>query len=110
VLPTHRDCNMISAWLAPTATQMLTRFWFKFSPLPPSPLNLGCGVTAHDYDDAISLLKQSVFVENEIPTIVEVITNVDVSTLDQGHVAPNMEVPIFRGVWFPQGYAFETSN
>jgi len=30
---------------------------------------------------------------------------VDVSTLDHGHVLPNMEVVLLRGVWFPKGYA-----
>jgi hypothetical protein len=27
--------------------------------------------------------------------------DVDIQTLDQGHVLPNMGVPSERGVWFP---------
>ena len=84
--------------------QLLTRFWLKFSPLPYNPLNLGCGVTAYSYDDAISLLRRRVFKDEELPTIVSVIENVDVSTLDQRHVIPNMGVCVDRGIWFPLGY------
>jgi hypothetical protein len=83
---------------------MLKRFWFKFSPLPNNPLNLGCGVTARDYSDALTLLKERVFRDGHIPTIQEVKENVELAALDQGHVVPNMEPWIFRGVWFPKGY------
>lgn len=40
----------------------------------------------------------------EMPPIADAIEDVDISTLDLGHVGPNMEVPVFRGVWFPKGY------
>jgi hypothetical protein len=30
--------------------------------------------------------------------------NLDIRTLDQGHVIPNMKDPTLRGVWFPLGY------
>ena len=83
---------------------MLKRYWFRFESLPYDVLNLGCGVTALDLEDAKSLLGQSVFKDRNWPQIVEVIENVDISTLDQGHVVPNMEPPVWRGVWFPKGY------
>jgi len=32
------------------------------------------------------------------------VEDVDVRTLDQGHVIPNMLPPDRRGVWYPMGY------
>jgi hypothetical protein len=83
---------------------MLKRFWFKFSSLSLSSLNLGCGVTAYDYNDALELLSDKIFIGREMPKIAEVIEDVDVSTLDKNHVIPNMEARVIRGVWFPKGY------
>jgi hypothetical protein len=83
----------------------LRRFWFRFRDLPkPTPLGLGCGVTARNHDDAIDILRSTLFKSQEMPQIADVIEDVDISTLDPGHVIPNMEVPVFRGVWFPKGY------
>ncbi len=83
----------------------LRRFWFRFRDPPKHTcLGLGCGVTARDYDDAVGILRSTLFKTREMPQIAEVIEDVDVSTLDAGHVIPNMEVPVFRGVWFPKGY------
>jgi hypothetical protein len=84
---------------------MLKRFWFKFVQLPPSPLNLGCGITAYDYDDAIVLLKERVFSRSDqVPEIVSFVEDIDISSLNEKHVKPNMEVPVIRGIWFPKGY------
>lgn len=63
---------------------MLKRYWFRFEPLPYDILSRGCGVTAFDLDDAKSLLDQSIFKDRNWPQIVEVIENVDISTLDRG--------------------------
>jgi hypothetical protein len=83
----------------------LRRFWFRFRDLPKfSPIGLGCGVTARDYDDAVDILGSTILKGQAIPPIASVIEDVDVSTLDRGHVIPNMEVPAFRGVWFSRGY------
>jgi hypothetical protein len=30
--------------------------------------------------------------------------DVDVQSLDQGHVIPNMHPPNWRGIWYPKGY------
>jgi hypothetical protein len=84
------------------------RFWFEFDlrlddPYPPGVL-AGCGVTAYDLEDAISLLKQRVFTSGDLPGIRSIVEDVDVSTLDAGHVLPNMGAPVWRGVWFPLGY------
>jgi hypothetical protein len=92
-------------------TPLLKRYWFKFVNLPKfDAMTLGCGVTAYDYDDAISLMRQTVFAEKEMPTIGDVVENVDIRTLDQGNVVPNMEAPVWRGVWFPRGYKSDTSR
>jgi hypothetical protein len=85
---------------------VLTRYWFEFdgaaTDLPPG-VALGCGVTAYDLDDAIALLREHVF-DGEPPPITRVIENIDLSTLDEGHVLPNMEPHVWRGIWFPLGY------
>lgn len=86
----------------------LRRYWIRFesstsSSLPPG-FGIGCGVTAFSYDDMLSILAASVFRGGTVPTISSVEENVDVSSLDQGRVIPNMGVPTRRGVWFPRGY------
>ncbi len=85
---------------------MLRRYWFTFE-LPQArarlvAYGLGCGVTAYDYDDAIRLMKELVFISNEMPPIRAVVEDVDISTLDSKHVRINMGVPVYRGVWSPK--------
>jgi hypothetical protein len=84
----------------------LHRFWFRFKAgndsNTPRP---GCGVTASNYDDALAILNETVFAGKRLPEIEHVIENVDISTLDQKHVIPNMEAPGWRGVWYPRGFA-----
>jgi len=83
----------------------LHRFWFKFSPVPThNSLRSGCGVTAYSYDDAIEILTKTVFLDQEFPGLFSFIKDIDISTLDQNHVIPNMEPPVRRGVWFPKGF------
>jgi len=85
--------------------KLLARYWFRFeAQAPPHPLNLGCGVSAYDRDDALALLKEKVFKNGVLPRILEAKENVDISVLDGKHVLPNMEDPTIRGVWFPRGY------
>jgi len=80
----------------------LTRYWLKFSRLAtPHPLNLGCGVTAWSLDDALRLIR-SVFPDLSLGPPIEIIQNIDVSTLDPGHVLPNMGDVTLRGVWWPR--------
>jgi hypothetical protein len=86
--------------------EILRRFWIHLasdqSASDQSPL--GYGVTAFDREDALSLLRDRVF-SGRLPQIESIVEDVDVSTLDEAHVRPNMEAPAFRGVWFPRGYA-----
>jgi hypothetical protein len=74
---------------------MLTRYWFK------TDRGLGFGVTAMSVADAEALLRDARFVRGRDFEVLEIIENVDVRTLDQNHVTPNMGPPNFRGVWFP---------
>jgi hypothetical protein len=78
------------------------RFWFEFDGDVPPPLRRGCGVTAFDYEDALALLRSHVFDGGEIPPIRNIIHDVDVSTLDQGHVLPNMGIVVDRDIWWPK--------
>jgi hypothetical protein len=94
---------------------MLRRFWFEFDhselvteqdgkwPVPGrfSYLSLGCGITAYDYQDALRLLHKWVIRGEDLPRVSRVIEDIDVSTLDSGHVLPNAGCPVWRGVWFP---------
>jgi hypothetical protein len=88
---------------------MLTRYWIVFDlrerPDVPKFLHLGCGVTAFSQDEAKRLLQQLVFKNAELPPVKSIVENVDVCTLDAGHVLPNMASPAVRGIWFPLGYS-----
>lgn len=87
---------------------MLHRYWFCFDGTGEAALRgslkLRCGVTAYSREDAQEILRRQVF-GGPIPNVTRMIEDVDVSTLDHGHVLPNMEVVLLRGVWFPNGYA-----
>jgi hypothetical protein len=86
---------------------LLRRFWFEFERTTPQDLRpevtMGCGVSAYDYDDAVQLLRDRVF-KGQVPSVANVQADVDVSTLDEGHVRPNMGNPTERGIWFPLGF------
>lgn len=81
---------------------MLNRYWFKFAEGGnPAFLDLGCGITAYDEVDAREILRDEVFSLYGSRDVVEVIADVDIQTLEANHVRPNMGVPVWRGVWFP---------
>jgi hypothetical protein len=73
-------------------SQQLRRYWFAVPGLN------GFGVTAFSIEDARFLLEAEGYL---IDADVEVITDVDVSTLDPNHVLQNVGPSSFRGVWFP---------
>lgn len=73
--------------------KLLRRFWFR------TEKGLGIGVTAYSLDDAKYLIEETDFYLDK--NILEIIEDVDVRSLDQGHVIPNMGPPNFRGIWFP---------
>jgi len=87
---------------------LLTRFWIEFDfggsyELYPSYVGLkrGCGVTAYNFDDAKTLLETQLFKDDPFPNIKNVCENIDVSTLDAGHILPNIGMPANRGIWYP---------
>jgi len=86
---------------------LLTRYWFEFVSKPgevsPCGTVSGLGVTAYSYDDAIAIITAKIFTDNNMPEIKTCIENIDVSTLDKGHVLPNIGPSNFRGIWFPKG-------
>ena len=83
----------------------LRRFWIEFEPCPT--FGVGFGVTAIDVDDALGLIEHwreelsSRDIE-PLPPPTRVVEDVDVSTLDPGHVLNQMNPPIWRGVWYPR--------
>jgi hypothetical protein len=86
----------------------MQRFWFELDlsieiPHPPGTL-LGCGITADNLADALDILRNNVFSGFETPKIKNVKEDIEMRSLDQGHVIPNMGVVTRRGVWFPLGY------
>ena len=86
---------------------LLKRFWIKFDLTNYQSyhyIRKGCGVTAYSAEDALNLLKQCMFKNEEMPQVLEIIEDVDIRTLDQNHIVTNMGVPTRRGIWFPLGY------
>jgi hypothetical protein len=81
---------------------MLRRYWISFTSIEKSsPLNLGCGVTAKTKDEAMSMVRDWVFPlfgEGEFANVVE---DIEIDSLDQGHILPNIGNPAVSGVWFP---------
>lgn len=62
----------------------LHRFWFTFqSPPQFSPLGLGCGITAQNYEDANKILASTGFAGAAVLIIESVVEDVDVQTLDE---------------------------
>jgi hypothetical protein len=66
---------------------------------------MGCGVTGFNENDCKVIIKDRVMLGQELPQIIQVVQDVDVSTLDPNHVLPNMGSPSVRGIWFPLGFA-----
>jgi len=74
----------------------LRRFWF------PVPGHLGIGVTAWTRAEAVALALDTAAALRWQFDAGEVVEDVDIRTLDQGHVIPTMGVCSDRGVWFPR--------
>ena len=81
----------------------LIRYWLEVQ-LPEGRLqSRHFGVTAYSLNDALALLHASAaYTLPGPPVIVQAWPNLDVSSLDAGHVLPNMLPPNRRGVWFPR--------
>jgi hypothetical protein len=83
---------------------MLRRYWFTFDRTHPTVVHMGCGVTAFDRQAALALIQRRIFPDQPMPAITSVTDDVDIRTLEANHVRPNMGVPVWPGIWFPQGY------
>jgi len=86
----------------------MKRYWFKFAGKHYSELPfgiiMGCGVTAINYEDAINIIREKVFQGGELPQIITLIEDIDISLLEENHVRLNIGNIFPRGIWFPLGY------
>ena len=73
----------------------LRRFWFPLSS------GFGVGVTAASEADARQLAEVARARYFPKATLGEVVADVDIRTLDQAHVMPNMGLVVDRGIWYP---------
>lgn len=85
----------------------LRRYWIEFDERVAG-VSRRFGVTAIDLDDALGLIGRAGAGPLPRPTLV--VADIDVSTLDEGHVLPNMDPPNWRGIWFPIGMVSQGSN
>jgi len=88
----------------------LKRYWVEFDYQVMNFSSPNYGVMAYSVDDALLILKEKVFKYAVMPEPTRLTGNVDISTLDAGHVLPNMAVPHWRGIWFPQGLTSSVSD
>ena len=65
----------------------------------------GVGVTGTDLDECFDVVRKRIFGKTVMPAVLKVVQDIDVSTLDQDQVLPNIEPPVWRGIWFPPGFA-----
>ena len=72
----------------------LRRFWFPSEPGP------GVGVTAFTLDEARELAENAlVYMPGNV--ITGVVEDVEVETLDEHLVLPNLGPPSVHGIWYP---------
>jgi hypothetical protein len=82
----------------------LHRYWIRLDSGDGRGREAKFGVTAYSETDALEIVRYLAFPAAGLPEIVEVVVDVDVRSLDQGHVIPNMHPPNWRGIWYPMGY------
>ena len=76
------------------------RRWFAYWP------SYGIGVTAYNFEDALTLVRRWVVRGDEMPKIATVIEDVDVSVVFARYFSltsffPRFGCPVWRGVWHP---------
>ena len=84
----------------------LTRYWFVT--YPENRFGTGnFGVTAYSKEEAKKIIFDTMIdlgLQESLRNLndqTEVIENIDIRLLDQGHVIPNMGVVTFKGMWYP---------
>jgi len=81
---------------------VLTRYWFVFVRAEQTTaLNLGCGISAFNLDDARTILRREVFPLYGVRPVARVIEGVDVASLDEERLRPHLGNSAAPGVWFP---------
>jgi hypothetical protein len=93
-------------WEPVGAMASLVRYWLEFdwTDSPAARLTPWWGVTARTVEDARGLILGTTRFGQSLPPVIQLIEDVDVSTLDQDHVARNMLDPNERGIWYPLGF------
>ena len=69
------------------------------------PKHFGIGVTAPSVAAARAIadeVRQELW--PDVAALEDVVEDVDLRTLDAGHVLPNMRPPVWPGVWYPMGW------
>lgn len=61
-------------------------------------------MTARDKTDAEKIVIRRILKNYPNAKISRIEEDIDISSLDEGHVIPNMNPHIWRGIWFPKGY------
>jgi hypothetical protein len=82
----------------------LHRYWIRLKAGEAGAREAEFGVTAYTETDALEILRYLAFSPAGVPELVEIVADVDVRSLDQGYVIPNMNPPNWRGIWYPKGY------
>jgi|SRR6188768_759232 len=86
----------------------MRRYWIEFIPAADTRLPMflarGVGVTAGSSEQALEIVQLKVLGAGTLPPIAKLVEDVDISTLDENHVRPNMGNPVVFGVWFPLGF------
>lgn len=82
----------------------LRRFWIITFPEDPlGPRNIG--VTAFTIEEAKQIARNAILNMNlswiKIDAQTKFIEDIDIRSLDQDHVIPNIGVVSFQGIWFP---------
>jgi hypothetical protein len=67
------------------------------------PVGFGVGVTAASEAEARQLAEATRARYFPAAILGEVVADVDIRTLDQAHVVPNMGLVVRPGVWYPCG-------
>jgi hypothetical protein len=76
--------------------QLLHRYWFSITK------GLGIGVTAFTASEARKMAEEVLPISYPNAQLTTVIEDVDIRTLDQKHVVPNIGSVAMHGVWFPR--------
>ena len=74
---------------------LLHRFWVE------AKTGEAYGVTAYSESEAIAFSEKIATRLNRSFELADIKIDIDISTLDSGHVLPNMGLVTERGVWYP---------